>query len=341
MKIDVLCNDGSPLHIVLDDVHGKNGQIGVGGAEIALMTLCEAWAKRGDEVILYNDPHNPNNVFEQRPIQSFNPGDARDVLIIFRSPNRLSYIAGGRKIWWSTDQYTIGDFREFSSTVQSIVTISKLHSEYFKSTYGIENTIPIDLPVRTWEYDQDIERIPNQLIFCSIPDRGLNEMAIAWERLYREVPDISLIITSDYRLWGAGSPLNESYLFKFVQKGNARFLGAIKRDELVRYQLQSDIMSYPCTYQELFCISAAECQVAGAYPVTSDFGALATTNMGTIIKGNPSDTNWLNEFTDRIIYLLNHRDELELRRWKVQEQSRKRFSINNILNQWDTKVFEK
>jgi len=54
MKIEILCNDGSPLGVTSKTVWGDNFRIGLGGAELALITLCEAWHERGDEVILYN-----------------------------------------------------------------------------------------------------------------------------------------------------------------------------------------------------------------------------------------------------------------------------------------------
>lgn len=339
MRLDILTNDGSPLGVTLSDLHGKNGRIGVGGAEMALLTMCEAWAKRGDRVRLYNNPLHPNDVFEQYPISAFVPDDDRDALIIFRSPNSLCYGARGKKIWWSCDPYTVGSFKNFAIMVDEIVTISQFHAEYFKNTYGIEKTTVIDLPVRTWEYDQDIERIPNQLIFCSVPDRGLDIMATAWAEIHAAIPETTLVITSDYRLWGNEYAGNEKFMMNFARTGGAKFLGAVKRDELVKYQLQSDIHAYPNTYDELFCISCAECQVAGAYPVTSDMGALRTTNMGNIIQGNPATSiEWQNKFIDTIVSLLRHRGELELLRWSVQEKARKRFSLETILPLWD-KVF--
>lgn len=336
MKIDILCNDGSPLGVTLSDLHGENGRVGVGGAEAALLTMCEAWAMRGDNVVLYNNPLHPNDVFEQRPIGAFDKNSDRDILIIFRSPNTQAIAARGKKTWWSCDQYTVGNFKDFAPMVDKIVTISPYHSDYFVEHYGITNSTPIDLPVRTWEYDQEVERIPNQLLFCSVPDRGLHILADVWDTILANVPDAGLIVTSDYRLWGNPYAMTEPYLIRFSRKAKARFLGAIKRSELVKYQLQSDIQAYPCSYEELFCISTAECQVAGAYPITSDCGALRTTNMGSIIKGNVSDGLWQEAFVSKIVYLLQHRGELEMARWAVQEKAKKRFNIDKILKEWDT-----
>jgi len=115
MRIDILCNDGSPLGVSEKSINGEDGRMGVGGAELALLTMCRAWHDAGNRVTLYNSPDpQGSSVFFQKPIDSFSPQAPRDVLIIFRSPNtRIKDGAKGLKVWWSTDQRTIGDFKEF------------------------------------------------------------------------------------------------------------------------------------------------------------------------------------------------------------------------------------
>src|SRR3990167_11067456 len=123
LNIDVVCNDGSPLGIVLSDIYGKNDRVGVGGAELALLTMCEAWSNYGHHVRLYNSPKvSKGSPFGQYPIDTFLPQDDRDILIIFRSTNHRIKNATGKKIWWSCDQYTVGDFSEFASKVDKIIT---------------------------------------------------------------------------------------------------------------------------------------------------------------------------------------------------------------------------
>jgi hypothetical protein len=80
MNIDVLCNDGSPLGVTSKDLWGEGGRgVGVGGAEYALITLCEEWKKAGHRVRLYNDPLNPRDTkFGQYPIGSFLSNEDRD-----------------------------------------------------------------------------------------------------------------------------------------------------------------------------------------------------------------------------------------------------------------------
>ena len=331
MKLDVVCNDGSPLGVNLSTMRGEDPhQIGVGGAESALLTMCELWTKAGHTVRLYNDPRPGASVFDQLPLAAFNPQEDRDIFIVFRSPNSRIDGAKGLKVWWSCDQYTIGNFADFAPKVNKIVTISQFHAEYFKKTYGIENTIVIDLPVRTWEYEnKGIVRIPKRCLFSSVPDRGLRELFDAWHRIIEAVPDANLVITSDYRLWGVGAPMNNQYCAMLSNLKNVTMRGAIRRSELVQEQLKAQLLTYPNTYAELFCYSVAEAECAGAIPITTPGAALDTTNMGYFAK--------MENFADVVIAALEYPME-EIRK-NLVEKSLIRFGPERILSEWDKKVF--
>lgn len=344
MKIDVLCHDGSPLGVTEASIDGSDGRTGVGGAELALLTMCRAWQYYGNDVTLYNNPNNPlASTFKQRSIDDFDPASDRDILIVFRSPfPEKTAGAKGKKVWWSTDQHTMGDFREVAGEVSKIVTISKRHAEYFKSMYGISNTVTIDLPVRTWEYQKlyNVTKQSHRCIFTSIPDRGVMELHAIWPLIVREIPDASLVITSDWRLWAEWQTEEavRPYRLAWARHPNVEYRAAIKRSELIAIQESADLHLYPCVYDELFCIAVAESQVAGTFPVTSDMGALGTTNMGRIIHGHPSDPKWVEIFVKNTVELLTDPKLQQKQEW-IQEVARKRFSVETILSQWDDKVF--
>lgn len=339
LRIDLICNDGSPLNTHLGDIFGDNGRVGLGGAELALHTMCEAWHNAGHKIRLYNNPTHTNlSPYKQYPINTFIPQEDRDILIVFRSPNSRIKNAKGKIVWWSCDQYTVGDFGKFSQQVDKIVTISPFHAQHFQTEYGIQNTITIDLPVRLQDYEQKIEKVKNRLIFCSVPDRGLSVLAQTYPLLKIEVPDISLTITSDYRLWGVGHAGNEQYIRRFFGQDGVNFLGAIGRRQLVEEQMKAQIHSYPCLYQELFCYAVAECSVAGALPVTSEVGALATTNMGVRITGNPHSREWEGAFVETIIAILKSPD-LEEKQKELQQKAIERFSLKRIMKIWENEVF--
>jgi len=72
MIIDIITNDGSPLEVTESSITGEDGRKGVGGAELALLTMCRAWHEAGHDVTLYNNPKNGESIFKQRKIEEFN-----------------------------------------------------------------------------------------------------------------------------------------------------------------------------------------------------------------------------------------------------------------------------
>lgn len=341
MRIDLLVSDGSPIGITAKTLWGDSFRVGLGGAELGLITLCEEWAKVGHTVRLYNNPAyiNPDQDFTQHPIALFNPQENRDILIVFRSPNDVVRGAKGLKVWLSCDQYTIGDFRQFKTAVDKIVCISPFHQKYFRDVYGITDTISIDLPVRVADYDKKVERVPQRLLFSSVPDRGLQLMPPIWKKIKERFPQAELIITSDYRLWGVGAN-NEQHRQAFAYKSGVQFLGAVPRAELIDWQLSSDLMVYPCLYEELFCIAVAEACVAGAYPITTDTGAVKTTNLGLVLPDLQNNAELIEKaFVAFISARLDLTSELDAARHVMIRRARARFSPERILKEWDKEVF--
>jgi len=343
MKLDLICNDGSPIGVTEKSIYGLDGGYGVGGAELALLTMCRGWHEAGHAITLYNSPNNiKGSIFPQKGIDEFVPSEDRDAVIVFRSPNhRLTPDTKGKKVWWSCDQSTIGDFAKFSNEVDKIVTISPHHAEHFKNVYGITKSITIDLPVRIWEYDLETEKVPYKCIFNSVPDRGLLELAPIWEKIVARVPEANLVVTSDWRLWDRNIPID--YMMKYQMRmsrlPNVTYLGAINRKDMIKHELESQLHVYPCVYEELFCISVAETSVAGAYPVTSDCGAVKTTNMGKVLPGNPNDVTWQNIFVDYVVELFQDQKRLQRKARKLQHEAEQRFSLGRILKKWDDLVF--
>ena len=344
MKIDLLCNDGSPIGVTPMDIEGR----GVGGAELSMMTLMGVFAKRGHEVTVFNNPRIPGDHDGVRyaPLNDYNNRAPKDVVIIFRSPNKRydpsQMPKEVKKLWWSTDQFTVGNFSEMAQTVDRVITISPHHSAFFAKHYkiGRDKMTHLDLGVRTWEYEREIEKIKGRLIFCSIPDRGLPVLHAAWALIKRDAPQASLVITSDYTLWGA-SANNSQHRLQWAGKDDVHYVGKVPRSRLVKLQLEAEIMSYPSVYEELFCISAAECQVAGALPVTSAAGALPTTNeFGIVIPGNPKTAMWVDSFAGRVVSLLNHEDKYMTDRQALMRRgARTRFDWDKIASQWE-EIFE-
>lgn len=338
MKVDILCNDGSPLGVIPDDV----GDRGVGGAELALLTFAPMLAAAGHEVRVYNNPKisGPHYGVEFLNINQYVPREERDAVIAFRSPNPMLVPSKGRKIFWSCDQQTAGNYAtDIVPVVDHTVVISQRHYDYFVERYKWpkDKMTTLDLGVRTWEYDAQVDAVSGRMIYCSVPDRGLEILHKMWPEIKARVPHASLVITADYRLWGVEYAGNEKHVAMWrPHETDVKFLGMIPRKQLVEEQLKAEVHAFPCTYDELFCIAAAECQVAGAVPITSDMGALATTNRyGLQVKGDPHNEAWQEAYVNRLVALLN--DPPILGRYSVlcSEGGRVDFDWNMLIVAWE------
>lgn len=336
--IHVRANDGSPLGVSMKSLYGQDGRNGVGGSEQYLLTLCDFWTKMGHSVTLYNDPlPGWESPFDQRKLSEFNPRDDRDILIMFRAPNSVYQKSNGKRIFLSCDQQTTGDFRDFLSYTDRVVTISQFHANYFSKRYGINNVDVIDIPIRLDDYVGDVEKIPFSCTFNSVPDRGLPMLAKAWPQIVERVPEANLTVTGGWSLWNGMDDTNSLLPYRSLFRGmkNVDYRGAVKRSELIQIQKRSELFTYPCQYDELFCISCAEAQVAGAYPITSNVGALGTTNMGTQIEGMPGVSNWIDQFVETVVFHLQRRDWLKEKQAIIKAKAAERFNINRIGAQWD------
>jgi len=337
LSIDLYANDGSPIGIQPPDIYGR----GVGGAELSMMTWAETMAARGHRVRVYNNPPRPDDYggVVYLPQKEFNPSEYRDVFIVYRSPNPYVKISNaGVRLHWSTDQYTIGDFgKDVFPYVDRVVCISPYHVQYHKGRYGVadDKIGYFDLGVRLKDYPDDVDKIEGRCIFCSVPDRGQDILRTLWPRVLEAAPHASLVITSDYTLWGS-SPLDHNHRLRWIGQEGVTYAGKVSRHELTLLQTQAELHTFPCTYEELFCISAAECQTAGALPITTDIGALPSTNQwGEVLPGAPIDVNWQRRYAEMVANYLNDRDCLAERAGKAREGARTRFDWETICDQWE------
>ena len=108
---------------------------------------------------------------------------------------------------------------------------------------------------------------------------------------------------------------------------------------MLEEELKAELFLYQSNYDELFCIACAEAEYAGAYPITSSTGALATTNMGEIIYGNGDNPGYDNEFVKQAVHFLKNPDKKKMI-WDIRELASTRFSPERILREWDEKVFK-
>jgi len=339
LDIAFYCADNTPSHhFCPDDLWGR----GLGGAEQYLVSLAEALAAQGHRVTVFNQP--PQEGMYGKVLYSHTDGfDCQkeyDAFILYRNPDPATTIAATAraKIFLSCDQQTCGHYgRDVFPYVDYTVCISPYHVNYHIARYGVrpEKIGYIDIGVRLEDYRPKLPKNPGQCIYCSIPDRGLEHLAVMWPRIRAAVPEATLFITSDYRLWGVPYAGNEQWVALFKGMDGVSFVGKVPRKTLVRLQLTSDLMLYPSHYEELFCVSAAECMAAGAYPITSTCGALPTTvGAGTLIPGAPASALYRDLFVQEAVALLKNRELLTAYQDQARRYAKERFDYKDIAKEW-------
>lgn len=325
---------GVPYPFIDPDYEGK----GVGGAEGSLILLARELARLGHDVEIYNKTQT-TGMFGgvwYRNINEINLRQYCDYFILFRSFSPvLHHVRANVKVFWSCDQYTdmYGTWNtQIFPYIDGVIAISEYHKKYLLDHYTCtkEQVTVLDLGVNGSDYINTPQKISGRAIFCSVPQRGLYDLLRVAPTLKALIPDFSLTITSDYRLWGLDVPDNDVYRFAASSMPYVQFLGKIERKKLVEEQLSAEVMAYPCVYDECFCISAMECIAAGAVPVTYDRAALHTTvgESGYLLSSSGSDE----AFVQAIVNAFLSPRTSQVRR-SGRERSKK-FYWSNLVTTW-------
>lgn len=320
------------------DYEGK----GVGGAESALILLARQFAKNGWQTEIYNTTQVTGtfNGVEYHHVSELVPTDFCDVFVCFREPYAyLNNVNAITKIFWSCDQYTVGNWKsEVFPYVDKVIAISEYHGAYVEMRYGpIKDKLQvIELGVNKEDYEEKLEKISGKMIYCSVPGRGLDQLARLWPAIKEQVPHAHLVITSDYRLWGTATPMNDEYRRLFGMRSDVQFFGKVTREELVYHQKTAELMVYPCTYEECFCIASMECIAAGAIPVTTKLAALKTTvaDSGILLSNLPGKGNYDSEFVANIVALLTDKGRAESLRNNGYERAMNNYTYESVVFNW-------
>ena len=301
---------------------------GLGGSESVLVLLSRALAKRGHAIDVYNCCYKPGEYdgVEWKPLWKFDPSDKRDIVVSLRLLETFEQDVSARirAVWIHDDSLPGATEMDSSGKVNRWIAVSQTEKEFIERQEKID---PEHWFITNNAYDEDIyndelrglEKVPGQLIYCSAPDRGLEHLLDYWEEIKRHAPHASLLVTGSFALWGNADEENARFFSdmykKALQLDGVRLLGRIPKRELARHQAESEIMVYPSTFDEMYCISAIECLAVGTPIVSTARAAMkervVTGETGFLIDGHPKDPHYKREFIERILALLDNPDTLK------------------------------
>jgi glycosyltransferase involved in cell wall biosynthesis len=317
----------------------------LGGTETGVIRLANALQKFDIDVVVASEFDNPpltDPLFV--PIYSIPLAGEFDAIIGVRDwQTLLLNVKAKQKFLWTGDAFDqpstvgLGDKR-IIQLIDKLLCVSEWQKKTLSNASGfnpekiivIRNGVDLNL----FEKYKNTKRIRHRLIYSSTPYRGLKYLLSIFPQIKSQVPSATLVICSGYDVYKGSSPIPKDELDqfnamidKFLDIDGVIVRGNVTQDELAYEMSRSSILAYPNIFAETSCITVLEAKAAGLVTVSSNLGALPETvgKAGILIDKNPSSQDYLNDFTNECIRLLN--DDLYWQSYsknalnEVQEQS--------------------
>ena len=285
----------------------KHHTLGVGGTEAMVVVLSEALAARGIDVTVATrsaaEEHNRVHYERIHAPRAHDP----DVTVLVKQWSDAVGTARSERVFLATDVH-VPD-RQMIARCIGWCTKSLALSPFMRTSLQAVVSVPdmgiLPPPIAIEDYTAPDEVRGPVMLYCSVPDRGLYYLKDLFPAIRARVKDATLVITSDFTLWGR-APAKEAFMRFFERTPGVEYLGHVDRSRLIAEQRRARVLAYPCIFEEGFCIAAAECMAAGAVPVTTNAFALTTTvgDAGVLIDGRPRSWFYRRRFVKAVTALL-------------------------------------
>jgi glycosyltransferase involved in cell wall biosynthesis len=296
--------------------------IGCGGSETSAAWLMREFANLSCQPILYAMDNQVYDGVIYRGYNRFQPDSPPCHLFVSsRVPELFDHnISAVQKWLWFHDIHRWDRLTpERASEIDVIVVLSKWHANFTKATYPfLKDAEVIDMDNMPMTYDDCVatekwhevakcrklpkiaiigdaidptqfkeiteKRIPNRFIWCSSPDRGLEQVLALWPMILRHLPSAELKIFYgwDYFDHATGIPAYAAYkdkILEMLKQPGVEWCGRIGQDQLAKELQKADAMLYPPPhdFRETYGIAFVEAQAAGCLVFYRQNGALGET----------------------------------------------------------------
>ncbi len=295
---------------------------GCGGSETSAAWLAKALAKKDCYPILYAMDNQVQDKVVYRLYTDYTPDSIPcDLFISSRTPEVFdSVIPASQKYLWVHDISCFDRLTpERAAELDAIIVLSQWHANFIKATYPwLKDAEVIDFDKNELTYNDDEvnaiyyadrecskvpriaiigngldvqrfkglkdRRVPHRFIWCSSPDRGLEELLNMWPKLKAELPDAELRIFYGWEYFDSSLMIPEQRarkerLKKLIRQEGVEWKGRIGQGQLARELMMADGMIYPPPhdFRETYGIAFLEAQAAGVVCFYRQNGALGET----------------------------------------------------------------
>lgn len=297
-------------------------EVGCGGSETSAALVAKEMAKSKCQPFIYAMDTQVWDGVIYRHYSKYNPSAISCHLFISsRQPQVFNDEINALQKWLWVHDIHCREFLspEVASQLDVIVALSKWHAGHLKRVYPFlkdSEIIDMDNSPLTYEdnwtahkfyEDATLLKVPRlaiigdgidtsryaqlteerkrfRFLWCSSPDRGLEELLNLWPLLKEKMPEAELKIFYgweyfDQTLWIPEQRAFKERIRKLIQQDGVKWVGRIGQLELAKEQMRADAVIYPPphSFRETYGIAFLEAQAAGMICFYRQNGALGET----------------------------------------------------------------
>ena len=262
----------------------KNLEKGLGGSELAVITLTKYWVRNGYNVTVYCNCNGVGNYegVEYKEYKDFNFMDNFDILILWRelnTPTEIKFKA--RKVYVDLHDimYPKQITPKFVNNITAVCVKSKYHATFLGTNIS-EEKIRVISNGGTLEKPENVFacKDPNYLIYASSYDRGIEGMLKwGWPIIKRKCPNAYLKIFYGWEMFDLLNLKSEKNLsFKervcnLMKQDGVMECGRMPHDKLLKEKEKASVHYYVGGWPEIDCITIRESASLGTIPVVADY----------------------------------------------------------------------
>lgn len=296
----------------------------LGGTQSAVSYLGAAMARMGHKVTLFNKSERESRALDVATRPLLTPGERDlyngfDALIVPTQPVGRALRAHSVTVplvcWQhqSTLSSRVGPLSDPAERAawDQVAFVSEHQRAAFGKAFGLDGVVLRNAPSPPFaelsfkrRYFFDNGSGP-RFLYCSAPGRGLDHLLFAFATIRVSLPDATLAIYSDQKIYQIGSEKDEYSVYYELARAlpGVEYFGSVPQAELASAMSQADYWIYPTTFVETSCIVMMEAGCAGLGLITSDVGALPETggSFATLLNPGTTRTGWIKTFAQGVI----------------------------------------
>ena len=296
------------------------------GSEITLLKLADEFKKKYRVIIFGSAIYKEITVNEveylnSNKIEEFQKNNKVDIFIISRYIHAfLDFEIIARKIFlWVHDLHILKYYqskafpdegkyllKNILHKLDGVITISNFHKQFFLNYYEIDpsKVFVIRSAIDPSMFKGNFEKQKNRFIWTSHGYRGMDKLIEYFYSIRQRIPDAELYVYRDK------TAFSEDILEIMDKCEFIHYVGKLEHDKIPDEFEKSEIWFYPTNFEETYCMSAVEAQMAKCICVGTDIGALTETiaDRGILVKEPIYSEQYKQRAIDEIVDVLNNEE---------------------------------